>query len=902
MNREIKQHTQGKPLRGSFQLHSLEVAGQVARQQSEIAYFFELHRGEYDHALLSVPEGANVKVMQVSSGAGSALHGTLSAGVSASLVAPSQALPEMFPSMIRLVRERLPTVFHIAAQSLSEELAFRADHRDVMAVRDTGFAILFSGGASEEARDIAQIAHSAATQLRLPVLHVFDGWDAAARRVSNVKPLRTLSNAVGRANDDQPNISVVATVERIEALMASKYHAYQPFEYVGAPDAEAVVVVLAGATATVLERALQFYQATKVGLLKVRLYRPWAARYFVNKLPATATRVGVVELLGGDSANLPLYRDVLASVRGSHTRVKVTSMPVDLVGEVSLSMAERIWKMASSIHATDFSQQQPIERGYVWPGTKQCVFWDSPATGGRKQRTEDIKRMLSQGDRIWVEEHSVFDAFDPNSSGSMSSHLRFGQHTSVSPFRGLPCSISSSSADFVACHDPNLLWKAGKGYNVIDTLRQGGLFLLNAPWSSLESLEANLSQEVKLQLAEKRASVYVLDTSGMPEDKAQLVLRTSFFVAGLSAPLGAPLFDYKDLMLLFALNPEVVEETIAALTRVEIPSSWATLRSDELDLAAEHLVLLERKQSGSVLSPKHLPSLLSPGSSPRMSSVSGVNGRDAESSEEEDVQERGEEKDEDFDDASDDDRIHNDEPAAVDDDRHKVNARWREACWALIFDTLLGTQQVPTAEVGEGQKSYQLRVRANKRLTPVDYDRNVFHLELDLGESGMRYKVGDALGISAHNDPKAVAEFLESYGVHPQQIIELPLPDRAQHKLAGNPNSVGAAELRTAEQAFLSSLDIFGRPARNFYEALAERATDEKEKEHLLWLISPAGGEEYKQRVAECVTFADLLKEFPSARPSLSELVRLIPRIKMRVYSIASSNAVYYLFVFSHIF
>ncbi|OTB09435.1 hypothetical protein M426DRAFT_315992 [Hypoxylon sp. CI-4A] len=179
-------------------------------------------------------------------------------------------------------------------------------------------------------------------------------------------------------------------------------------------------------------------------------------------------------------------------------------------------------------------------------------------------------------------------------------------------------------------------------------------------------------------------------------------------------------------------------------------------------------------------------------------------------------------------------------------------------------------------------KTHKIHVKENRRLTPSTYDRNIFHIEFDLGDSGLTYKIGEALGIHADNDLDLVREFIESYGVNADDLVQVPSRE-----------DVNVLETRTVYQSLVQNLDIFGKPPKRFYETLAEFATDELEKKKLLSLGTPEGAEEFKRRAEiDFITFADVLEEFKSARPSFPELARLVGPLKRREYSIASAQAV----------
>jgi sulfite reductase (NADPH) flavoprotein alpha-component len=206
---------------------------------------------------------------------------------------------------------------------------------------------------------------------------------------------------------------------------------------------------------------------------------------------------------------------------------------------------------------------------------------------------------------------------------------------------------------------------------------------------------------------------------------------------------------------------------------------------------------------------------------------------------------------------------------------------WHTAVQQIIFKESHEFQNVLRPELPV--KNWVVKVQENKRLTPLSYERNIFHIEFDLTGTDLTYSIGEALGIHGRNDEKEVEFFCSRYGLDPKAVISVPAKEYPGHY-----------ETKTIRQLFVQNLDIFGKPGKKFYESLAEFATDEKEKGILRALGGPAGAAEFKRRSdVETVTFADILEEFPSARPSLSDLITLIPPIKRREYSIASSQKVH---------
>ncbi|KAI1410712.1 hypothetical protein F5Y13DRAFT_71071 [Hypoxylon sp. FL1857] len=205
---------------------------------------------------------------------------------------------------------------------------------------------------------------------------------------------------------------------------------------------------------------------------------------------------------------------------------------------------------------------------------------------------------------------------------------------------------------------------------------------------------------------------------------------------------------------------------------------------------------------------------------------------------------------------------------------------WESAAKGFIFKEAYDTDVSLRPDLAV--KTYTIHVKENRRLTPITYDRNIFHIEFDLGDSGLTYKIGEALGIHADNDADLVREFIESYGLNADDLVQVPSRE-----------DVNILETRTVYQSLVQNIDIFGKPPKRFYESLAEFATDELEKKKLLSLVTPEGAEEFKRRAeVDTITFADVLEEFKSAHPSFPELVRLVGPLKRREYSIASAQAV----------
>jgi sulfite reductase (NADPH) flavoprotein alpha-component len=205
---------------------------------------------------------------------------------------------------------------------------------------------------------------------------------------------------------------------------------------------------------------------------------------------------------------------------------------------------------------------------------------------------------------------------------------------------------------------------------------------------------------------------------------------------------------------------------------------------------------------------------------------------------------------------------------------------WQSAAKALAFKEAYGTKSALRPDLTT--KTFEISVQENRRLTPMTYDRNIFHIEFDLGTSGLTYNIGEALGIHAENDVDDVTAFMHAYGLNPDDVVEVPSRE-----------DPAVFETRTVFQSLVQNIDIFGRPPKKFYESLAEFATDENEKKELLTLGGPEGANEFKRRAeVDTITYSDILLEFGSAHPSFHDIARIVSPMKRREYSIASSQAV----------
>ncbi|KAG0749630.1 hypothetical protein G6F60_002401 [Rhizopus arrhizus] len=732
-----------------------------------------------------------------------------------SVLASSQALLSMIPNLHILVAQHQPVVFHIAAQSVDQDLVASANVDAVLAARNTG-AILLSSSSAQEAHDMAITAHLLAHTLQLPVVHFFNGV-TAAKQIEKV-------NLVNYSQLAQLQSSVSASVQQTltESYSVAKsilgQFNYQPFEYAGAADAETVLVALRASVPESLQHAVA--SNTKVGLLSVRVYRPWSEADLIAALPSSARRVIVLEEGAGLYAfNGSLYQDVAASVRfGPLARdqrprlVSAQAASFDHLQATHIAPLVKASEQESFINlaAEPFIQAATIE-DETQDGAWSAVFWDIEQDGSSAAGLHDAH--LVQHPRLTA--RVTRDGYRVGGP-AVHTHLQAGYTT---------------NHHYVAVHNIALV----KEYNTLARATKNATVVLHGPWKHGDDVEGVLTNEFKFKLTELNAKLYTIDAARIAEElglstkSTHLIWEAVFLILHQRVQNPAELLAglYKEptgdkKVSLVALVADVVDAVKKGLTSIELLPPWTILELSDAVLPAlplDRLVV---------------------------------------------------------------DKEEDDLTVVADSEEQGVGAelnKWHKAAWQLMFNDAYHTEEAIRPDLHE--TNYVIRVSENKRLTPDSYDRNVFHLEFDTSGSNLKYELGDALGVHGHNDYQDVQAFLNWYGLNGRDIISVNHPEN------------GKKEARTVFQLFSQTLDIFGRPSKKFYESLASFASDPKEREQLLYLLTPEGKEDFKERVDNTTTYEDLLREFTSAKPSVEELAQIIAPIKPRHYSIASSQKMY---------
>ena len=570
--------------------------------------------------------GQKVRIaeMQSEAGAAGAVHGSLSAGAFTTTFTASQGLLLMIPNMYKIAGELLPTVFHVSARAVAAHaLSIYGDHQDVMAARQTGFAMLASNSV-QEVMDTALIAHLASLKSKVPFLHFFDGFrtshevqkvemidyddikqlidpqdleDFRARSLNPAHPKQkgTAQNPDIYFQGREASNPYYAAVPGIVIDMMAKVseltgRSYKPFDYVGAPDAENIIIAMGSACETIEETVNYLVaQGQKVGAIKVRLYRPFSAEHFLAVMPSTVKRVAVIDRTKeSGSIGEPLFLDVAAVFADQEQR------PMLIGGRYGLGSKEFTPSMVNAIFA-NLAAEQPKKRFTVGinddlthtsldysehidsaaEGTTQCLFYGLGSDGTVGANKNSIKIIGDHTD-LFAQGYFVYDS---KKSGSITiSHLRFGQTPIMSPYL-------IDRADFVACHNPSFVQR----YDMVSIIREGGVFLLNSPWS-IEEMETRLPAKMRRMLAERKVRFYNVDAITIAREtgmgaRINTIMQTCFFHLAGVIPSAQAIEYIKDAIVksygrsgqaVVDMNNAAVDRAISGLVEVEVPTSWAT--------------------------------------------------------------------------------------------------------------------------------------------------------------------------------------------------------------------------------------------------------------------------------------------------------------------------------------
>ena len=580
----------------------------------------------------------NVVEMESEAGAAGTVHGSLGAGALTTTYTASQGLLLMIPNMYKIAGEGLPGVFHVSARCVaSHALNIFGDHSDVMACRQTGFAMLAEGNV-QEVMDLSPVAHLAAIKGKVPFLNFFDGfrtsheiqkvamWDfddlkdmldmdaVQAFRDHALNPEHPHARgshengdvffqhreACNKAYDELPAV-VEEYMGKINAKLGTDYGL---FNYYGAPDADRVVVCM-GSFCDVLEEVIDYLNAhgEKVGLVKVRLFRPFSIKHFVDVLPETVKKIAVMDRTKEPgSIGEPLYQDVVSALyEAGKTDIHVSGGRYGLGSkdtppasafavfeELKKDEPKREFTIGINDDVTHLSLPEPEDApNTAAPGTIECKFWGLGGDGTVGANKNSIKIIGDHTDK-YVQAYFQYDS--KKTGGVTVSHLRFGDSPIRSPYY-------VTKADFVACHNPSYIIK---GFKMVRDVKPGGTFLVNCQWSDEEFAE-HMPAVAKRYIAKNNVNVYLIDAIDLAAKvgmgkRTNTVLQSAFFALAKVLPAEDALQYMKDAatksymkkgQAIVDANHKAIDAGATAFHKFEVPADWATAEDAPSTLSIE---------------------------------------------------------------------------------------------------------------------------------------------------------------------------------------------------------------------------------------------------------------------------------------------------------------------------
>ena len=570
--------------------------------------------------------GTTVKVeeMQSEAGAAGTVHGSLNAGALTTTYTASQGLLLMIPNMYKIAGELLPCVFHVSARCVaSHALNIFGDHSDVYACRQTGFAMLAETN-PQEVMDLAAVAHLASIKSRVPFINFFDGfrtsheiqkiaiWDYEDLKemcdMDAVKAFRDRAlnpeNPTMRGSHENGDIffqhreacnSYYNAVPGIVEEYMNKVNAklgtdYKLFNYYGAPDAERVIVAM-GSICDVAEEVIDYLnkKGEKVGIVKVRLFRPFSAEKLVEAIPATAKTIAVLDRTKEPgSLGEPLYLDVVAALNTTgRTGIKVIGgryglgskdTPPASVFAVYAELAKADPKPQFTLgivdDVTNLSLAEEDAPNTAAEGTIECKFWGLGGDGTVGANKDSIKIIGDHTDK-YVQAYFQYDS--KKTGGITISHLRFGDKPIKSPYY-------INKADFVACHNPSYILK---GYKMVNDVKPGGVFLINCQWKP-EELDQHLSADTKQYIAKNNIQLYLVNAIDLAQEiglgkRTNTILQSAFFSLSKVLPEAEAISYMKEKAQKFMkkgieivqMNEKAIDAGANAYVKVDVPAEWA---------------------------------------------------------------------------------------------------------------------------------------------------------------------------------------------------------------------------------------------------------------------------------------------------------------------------------------
>ncbi|MEI7884502.1 MAG: pyruvate:ferredoxin (flavodoxin) oxidoreductase [Clostridia bacterium] len=593
-----------------------------------------------------------VAELQSEAGAAGALHGALVAGSLTTTFTASQGLLLMIPNMYKIAGEQLPGVFHVTARAIAgHALSIFGDHSDVMACRQTGFAMLASGSV-QEAMDLAAVTHLSAISASMPFLHFFDGF-RTSHEIQKIEVLsyediaklidqKALATFKSRAlNPEHPKVMGTAQnpdiffqakeasnmiYDRIPTIVEGYMEEinkitgrnYQPFNYYGHPEAERLIVAMGSVTETA-EEVVDYLteKGEKVGLIKVHLYRPFSAKHFMKVVPSSVKTIAVLDRTKEPGARDPLFLDVCEQFFGKKNPPTIVGGRYGLGSKDTtpnqiIAVYENLKKetpkdnftMGIVDDVTNSSLELGPAVGTNSVDTISCKFWGLGSDGTVGANKSAIKII---GDNTDLYAQGYFSYDSKKSGGVTISHLRFGKAPIRSPYL-------VQRANFISCSTQAYVHQ----YDLLAGIKDGGTFLLNTEWKA-EELEKQLPASMKKAISEKKVKFFTIDATSIASEiglgnRTNMIMQAAFFKLSQVIELDLAINYLKDSIQkaygkkgeqVVAMNNAAVDKGIDALVEINIPTNWANAQETNVKLAKETrietLVRVINRQEGDSL-------------------------------------------------------------------------------------------------------------------------------------------------------------------------------------------------------------------------------------------------------------------------------------------------------------
>ncbi len=563
-----------------------------------------------------------VQEMQSEGGAAGAVHGALATGAFCSTYTASQGLLLMVPNMYKISGELMPCVFHVSGRAIAgQALSIFGDHQDVMAVRATGFAILASGSI-QEINDLSLVAHLATIRASVPFLHFFDGFRSSHEiqkiEMIDYNDIPALIDWAGikkhreralnpekphlRGSSQNPDIyfqvnevankfyQVVPKIveEEMEKIRKITGRSYNLFDYFGASDAECIIVMM-GSGAEAAEEAVDYLnkRGERVGLVKVRLYRPFSAKHFLSKVPETVKRIAVLDRTKENgSYGEPLYIDISAVYQHKNKDMIIVGGRYGLGSkDFTPSMAKAVFEnlkmkepknnftvgIIDDVTYTSLPIKEEIDA--TPEDLVQCKFWGLGGDGTVGANKDAIK-IIGDNTDMYVQGYFAYDA--KKSAGVTVSHLRFGKNPIKSTYL-------ITNADYIACHNPSYVYK----FDLLEGIKENGTFVLNTPWT-LEEMQKCLPNSLKKTISEKKLKFYTIDAVKIAEKiglggRINMVMQAVFFKLSKVLPVDDAISYLKDAIEetygkkgkdIVQINWSAVDAALENINEVNYPENW----------------------------------------------------------------------------------------------------------------------------------------------------------------------------------------------------------------------------------------------------------------------------------------------------------------------------------------